>query len=800
MRPEASHCRRWTNRTLFVVAFALGLLLAATSTEAVLIGSQRNQGASADTDSFSSEGTERVSDFGNDIGFGSHSFMAEAEADDGSTVSSQFTASVNLAGSGGSLSGSATGNVNTTGESLNDEASAEAGLSFNFEVTDDPVIFNFSISQSGDATAFYNLGGPNGTSGGAPGGFTRTLDPGMYDFSVSGQVGLSGGLTANGQWNFSGSFSPAVSEPDFHWTNPAGGSFSDGANWAGGTAPTGSADEPIFDLPDTYAVNLSGPAQSGNMRVSRGDVTINLNNNSLVVDNTLIVGDTAGQSATLRLPQIDGLAVDNIVVGTVDGADGQLMLGPNGVLPNSLTAGDIATSATPANGQDVTVRQGSQLMLTGGTAMFGNVSLESMDPSTPAPLPYPSLLKVDGTNDPTVKLEAEMLSLGRLPMTDGDEAGTLKGLVSINTGRVKAQSVMLNADALIDQGSKLEAGQLVLADEPGAQLVSLEVTSNSTLDIEPGGSTTIGENSKATIRTRGFSRVNADGTPITVGKSAMGMLEVSDQSDVSAGDITIGQDASAMGMVSVESEQGMSTVAADNIDVAIEGTGELNVMDGGQVTATDAIQVSGPATPTEPEGAGLLSISGTPVQFGPGTLRVEGTGQVLANTIDVGENGELVGTGTVETANGLTFAGKVRPGSSPGQLTTIGPVHQVTQGILEIEINGRTPITEYDVWNIMGDTVLEGKLLLLFGFAPELGDTFQFLQIDPTSSLDVDFDQIMVMGLRPGYEFELVVDTTGASLRTTAAPSNAAAIPEPVSLTMVFLGLCATARRGRRAR
>jgi Ca2+-binding RTX toxin-like protein len=91
--------------------------------------------------------------------------------------------------------------------------------------------------------------------------------------------------------------------------------------------------------------------------------------------------------------------------------------------------------------------------------------------------------------------------------------------------------------------------------------------------------------------------------------------------------------------------------------------------------------------------------------------------------------GSLTGIGTAggEITN---QAGVVRPGASPGVLTIDGDYTQGPGGTLEVELNGTTPETEFDVLDVTGDAQLAGKLHIVrgSGFTPSGTTTFQIVK------------------------------------------------------------------------
>mgnify|MGYP001409650749 CR=1 FL=1 len=118
------------------------------------------------------------------------------------------------------------------------------------------------------------------------------------------------------------------------------------------------------------------------------------------------------------------------------------------------------------------------------------------------------------------------------------------------------------------------------------------------------------------------------------------------------------------------------------------------------------------------------------VQSGPvtnaGTLSVA-AGAVLTGFVTNNAGGLVIGNGTI--AGGVTGAGKVSPGFSPGLLTVNG---NATIGGLIVELNGTNAGTQYDQLVATGTTSLSGPLTATLGYSPTVGD--QFIIINNTGA------------------------------------------------------------------
>ncbi len=89
------------------------------------------------------------------------------------------------------------------------------------------------------------------------------------------------------------------------------------------------------------------------------------------------------------------------------------------------------------------------------------------------------------------------------------------------------------------------------------------------------------------------------------------------------------------------------------------------------------------------------------------------------------ETAEVAGSGTVVATGPLTNGASWKPGASPGGLT-IASTYPAGSGVLEMEVGGYTPGTEYDQLAVTGTATLGGTLrvLLINGFVPTEDDRF----------------------------------------------------------------------------
>jgi hypothetical protein len=207
---------------------------------------------------------------------------------------------------------------------------------------------------------------------------------------------------------------------------------------------------------------------------------------------------------------------------------------------------------------------------------------------------------------------------------------------------------------------------------------------------------------------------------------------------------------------------------------------------------------------------GAMAFSGTTDLIGDvrnekdGSIVVSG-GSTLTFYDDVVHNGSEIRAspgssavffGSVEGAGKFTgggdffFEGDLRPGNSPA-ITSITGNATLGSELLEIEIFGLIPGSEYDAVHVSGAlTLLGGTLdvILRGGFTASAGDSFDLLDF---SSLSGTFSVLHLPALGGGLNWD------SSNLYTTGALS-VQAVPEPATVSLLLGGLLLLA--GARAR
>ncbi len=165
-----------------------------------------------------------------------------------------------------------------------------------------------------------------------------------------------------------------------------------------------------------------------------------------------------------------------------------------------------------------------------------------------------------------------------------------------------------------------------------------------------------------------------------------------------------------------------------------------------------------------------------------GVSLIEGTLSASAGTVLSG--GILQGSGTI-AGDVSNTGGVLAPGDSVGTLHLLDDYAQGSGGTIGVDLSS----AGFDVLDVGGVATLGGTVAvsLLNGFAPMVGDTFQFLQ---AGSIALTFDGVSCTGC--GRVFDVVYGADFAALRVAAVP-----LPAPAWLLAGALAMLAVLRRRR---
>ena len=159
--------------------------------------------------------------------------------------------------------------------------------------------------------------------------------------------------------------------------------------------------------------------------------------------------------------------------------------------------------------------------------------------------------------------------------------------------------------------------------------------------------------------------------------------------------------------------------------------------------------------------------------------------------------GRLMGAGTFYVGE-MTNAGHISPGESPGTLSLVGDLTQISQGVLDVELESPS---SFDLLQVSGSTNLGGTLNIVCYADCHLavGQSFKILDGQP-NQLNGSFDNIALLGFATGH-FSVVYDRVDGDvmLNVTEATLPAAVVPEPSSWAFLTAGLMVLSALRRRA-
>lgn len=163
-----------------------------------------------------------------------------------------------------------------------------------------------------------------------------------------------------------------------------------------------------------------------------------------------------------------------------------------------------------------------------------------------------------------------------------------------------------------------------------------------------------------------------------------------------------------------------------------------------------------------------------------GTVNVAAGATFTVSGSSFVNTGLIQGGGTVITpTGGMTNAGTIGPGNSPGHLTIDGDLIMATDGVVSIELNG---VADFDLLTVIGDATLGGELdvVRLAGYTPTIGDSFIIMTFNDRHA--TTFGRVNFLGFGSGVEFNVTYREQDVLL-------GVAAVPEPETWAMLLGGL-----------
>jgi len=153
----------------------------------------------------------------------------------------------------------------------------------------------------------------------------------------------------------------------------------------------------------------------------------------------------------------------------------------------------------------------------------------------------------------------------------------------------------------------------------------------------------------------------------------------------------------------------------------------------------------------------LTSGNGTTINLGDGTLNP-------GDTLTLADGSLLVGSGTL--SSNLVNGGIVSPGNSPGIISIEGDYTQEASGLLEIELVGTNPASEFDQLQVAGNAFLDGTLDVSFmdSYVPQYGDSFEIVS---ASSLSGEFETRSLPSLPASLRWDIISDSESITITVT---------------------------------
>ena len=423
----------------------------------------------------------------------------------------------------------------------------------------------------------------------------------------------------------------------------------------------------------------------------------------------------------------------------------------------------------------------------------------------------------------------------------------------VNEGQILAQGI--TNELLINSGSLINNGVLRAEGAGGLHLLGVNVTNNTSVDVNAGSSLQLGSfttingvinvagsgtasASKSTFDgvtlngdmqqsnlsntiTNGLTLNGAWNLNATTGSSVTGLNFNGTQSIGGIGEIVMSDNSS-------NRIGGDGSVLTTGVGTTIRGAGTVgfnisNIQNNGFIRA-QGIDQELLIRSSNLTNSGLLSAEGIKglkitsgsfttngqVEIVPtsvlnrtgdyiqtnGTTNVDGTLNVTGLT-DI-QGGRLSGNGQINGT--VANSGTVGPGNSPGHMSINGDYSQSIGGTLETEIGGLVAGTEYDWLDISGQASLSGVLnVALFDsgsglFAPSLGDTFDILS---AASIVGQFDVLTLAVLGNGLDWDVsyILNPVSTDFVRLSVVSS---VPIPPAVWLFgsgLLGLIGVARR-----
>jgi hypothetical protein len=525
--------------------------------------------------------------------------------------------------------------------------------------------------------------------------------------------------------------------------------------------------------------------------------------------NTIAVVDQISGNAggTLLAPRMD---IGQTAAGTFTQSAGFTVIGGAGVTVRGAgaTGGKLLISGGSFSASEGSISGAGVLRQTGGSSRFTNLLIGGV--ASPA-------LEISA-GDMTVIDQATILgTTARISGTGAFEANKSLAIepaagfptkLQVTGGSVITPDLSATGALVIEQsGGSVSAGKLRLM--PSAPNDTVYRISSGSLTA---GVFWIGGGAGAT-------RFEQSGGDVTV--TASWFFDPGSRYDLSAGHLTSTAGTTVGGFLDqvIPSEFNQSGGSHVSHELTIGGGGTY-MMSGGTLEVTKSVRMgstgtldltNAPVTLTFDQNcfadfskgaianAGSATFVGGPgslmnfaAGFDPltqiGDIQTQGLIHIAGEPLEIPRDKSVGGSGTIE--GDVTNAGALAPGNSPGVIAITGDYLQDPTGALVMELAG-TKSDEFDTLAVSGSASVDGSLSvsLLDDFVPAASDQFTILT---AASLLGHFanapDHVDVNGGR----FDVIYSPNSVTLSNFVA-----AVPEPVSLGLLFAATPLLARRRR---
>jgi hypothetical protein len=588
-------------------------------------------------------------------------------------------------------------------------------------------------------------------------------------------------------------FTAGASAADLLWIGGTG-NWNAGGNWSSGQVPT-AADNAWITNTGTYTVTVpagtTATANSVTVGGASGSQTLSIDRATLTLNSASVVNPNGQLALTVSQSVLTG-AGNLTVNGTLNWANGTMSgtattaIGSGGVL--AIGSGGVTFGRTLNHG-GVGTWAGGNLTLSAGVA-FNNLFGGTFDITADGRLSGSATTPINNTglfrqtagtvstvvtapfnNSGTLQVQAATLSLSL--------GGTHTGTMNVAPGATlnfAGGSHVLAAGSLVTG-----AGVLTLSGGATTLTASGTFDAGSTLSVAAGAGTLsagciitgatlnvgggiLNYNSSGSVAAVNLTGGTLGGTsPVTVtGPLTLSGGTVANALVTANGGLTINGNTTLNGGKLVN--PGLATWSAGNFTGA-NGAVVSNLFGATFDNTFDGNAPSGAGATPVFVNAGSFRKTGATAAAGTTSIDFEfintGTVEVQTNTLRYGINqqtagltlldgggltaqaqpiqllgGSLVGTGLVTLANTLSLinSATVSPGLPLGELDISGNYQQSASGVLDIELGGNSPGTEFDLVTVSaggagGVATLGGTLnvTLTNGFSPSKGATFTFL-------------------------------------------------------------------------